>query len=28
VTIVHLNPDKNEEIGHVKVANHEQLKAA
>ncbi|MDZ7871379.1 MAG: IS3 family transposase [Rheinheimera sp.] len=28
VTIVHLNPDKNEEIGHVKVAKEEQLKAA
>lgn len=28
VAIVHLNPDKNEEIGHVKVANKEQLKAA
>lgn len=28
VAIVHLNPDKNEEIGHVKVANEALLKAA
>ncbi|KKO47080.1 hypothetical protein VT06_16995 [Arsukibacterium sp. MJ3] len=28
VAIVQLNPDKNEEIGHVKVAKEEQLKAA
>lgn len=28
VTVVHLNPDKSEEIGHVKVAKEERLKAA
>jgi hypothetical protein len=28
VRIVHLNPDKHEEMGHVKMAKEEQLKAA
>lgn len=28
VTVVHLNPDKNEEIGHVKVAKEKRLKTA